>query len=142
MNGLSRFLVPVVIAVFGSGCMSIYRMPAGTPSASLRIPSGTTSWICANGPAQILTKGKDGRAQIPAGERVTIGANYATSDGHMNYFCSTSVSLAPQAGGKYYQDFETEDESCIALIYRETADKRVGLEFEPSLHRGGASCTR
>lgn len=142
MNGLPRFLVLVVIAVFGSGCMSIYRMPAGTPSASLRVPSGTTSWICANGPAQILTKGKDGRAQIPAGERITIGSNYATSDGYMNYYCSASVSLAPRVGEKYYQDFETEAESCIVMIYRETDDKRVGLEFEPSLYRGGAGCTR
>lgn len=142
MNRASRLLVPLIIAAFGSGCMSVYRMPAGTPFASVRIPPGTTSWICANGPSQILTKGKDGRARIPAGERVTIGANYAGSDGYMNYFCSASVSLAPQAGEGYYQDFEMEGEACSAMVYHETDDKRIGLEFEPSLYRGGAGCTR
>jgi hypothetical protein len=122
--------------------MSIYRMPAGTPAASMRLPPGVTSWICANGPAQILTKGKDGRALIPAGERVTIGANFAGSDGYMNYLCSASVSVAPELGGKYYQDFETEGQTCSALVYREVDDKRVGLAFERSMQRGGPGCTR
>lgn len=141
MNRPLRALAPFVIALLGSGCMSVYRMPAGTPSASLRIPPGVTTWICANSPSQILTKDKNGRALIPAGERITVGANYSSSDGYMNYYCTASVSLAPRVDQKYYQDFELEGESCSALIYHETDDKRVGLEFEPSLHRGGAGCT-
>lgn len=142
MNRSARWLVPMALAMICSGCMSIYRMPAGTPSASLRMPPGATSWICANGPAQILPKGKDGRALIPAGERVTIGANFATSDGYMNYFCSASVSLAPEHEGRYYQDFETEGNTCSAMVYRETDDTRVGLAFEPTMGRGGPGCTR
>ena len=140
MNRTARIAAPLLL-LLTTGCMSIYRMPAGTPSASMRLPTNTTSWICANGPAQILPKGKDGRALIPAGERVTIGANYATSDGYMNYFCSASVSLSPEVGAGYYQDFESEGNYCSALVYRETDDKRVGLALEPTMDRGGAGCT-
>lgn len=142
MSRAVRCIAPVLLVALCTGCMSIYRMPAGTPAASMRLPSGVTSWICAGGPPQILARGKDGRALIPSGERVTVGANFASSDGYMNYSCSASVSLSPHEGARYYQDFETEDEKCIAMVYRETDDPRVGLEFEGTLGRGGAGCTR
>ena len=138
----ARFLLPVAIMLSSTACMSTYRMPAGMPSASLRVPPGVTTWICANGPAQILPRGKDGRARIPAGERITIGANFSTSDGYMNYFCSAGISLQPEKDAGYYQDFETEGDRCVALVYRETDDERVGLTFEPTVGRSGAGCTR
>ena len=138
----ARFLLPIMIILASTACMSTYRMPAGMPSASLRVPPGVTTWICANGPAQMLPRDKDGRARIPAGERITIGANFATSDGYMNYFCSAGVSLQPEKGAGYYQDFETEGDRCIALVYRETDDERVGLTFEPTVGRSGDGCTR
>ncbi|MBD9468593.1 hypothetical protein [Pseudoxanthomonas sp. PXM01] len=139
---LTRFLLPAVLALSCTACMSIYRMPAGTPSASLRVPPGATTWICADGPAQILPREKDGRARIPAGQRITVGANFSSSDGYMNYFCSAGVSLLPDQDARYYQDFETEGNMCSALVYRETDDTRVGLAFEPTMGRSGPGCTR
>lgn len=142
MNVSLRLIVPAVAMLLASGCMSTYRLPPGKPAASLRVAPGAVTWICANSAPQILRPARDGRAAIPAGERVTIGSNFASSNGYVTLSCSAGVSIAPEASARYYQDFETEGQRCRALIYRETEDKRVGLEFEPSLGKSGASCTR
>jgi len=142
MSRTLRFLAAIALLALGSGCMSIYKIPPGAPAASMRVAPGVQPWICANGPAQILPTGKDGRAQIPAGQPITIGASFYSSDGYMNYSCRTSVSITPELGARYYQDWESEAERCRALIYRETADARVGLDFEPSVGSGGAGCTK
>jgi len=135
-------LAALAIAATLTGCMSIYKLPPGKPTATLEVNRGVTTWICANTPAQILSSDRNGRVAIPAGERVTIGANFATSDGYMNYSCTHSVSLVPIAGAEYLQDFETEGRYCNALVYAKTDDKRVGLAMEPSLDRGGPGCTQ
>lgn len=142
MSAALRLLVPAMAMLLASGCMSTYHLPAGKPAASLRVNPGTKTWICADSAPQVLRPGSDGRASIPAGERVTIGANFASSDGYVNQYCSAAVSLAPEALARYHQDFEMEGGRCRALIYRETEDKRVGLAFERSLGQSGTGCIR
>jgi len=142
LNATLRFFVPAVLMLLATGCMSTYRLPAGKPAASLRVAPGGVTWICTDSTPQILRPARDGRASIPAGERVTIGSNFASSNGYVTLSCSAAVSLAPEANARYYQDFESEGERCRSLIYRETEDKRVGLEFESSLGRSSAKCTR
>lgn len=142
MSSVLRLTLPAVAMLLATGCMSTYHLPAGKPAASLRVSPGVTTWICADSAPQMLRPGKDGRATIPAGERVTIGANFATSDGYTNQFCSAAVSLSPEALARYHQDFEYEGGRCRALVYRETEDKRVGLAFERSVGKSGAGCTQ
>lgn len=140
MTSLFRILAVSAITLCTS-CMSTYRLPAGAPSATLAVPKGVVSWICADSPPQRLVP-KNGQVLIPIDTRVTIGANHATSNGYMNYTCSPSSSIIPEAGTEYLQDFEVEAEACTALIYRKTEDQRVGLAFDPTLQRGGAGCTQ
>jgi len=135
------FLAALAMASTLTGCMSIYKLPPGKPSATLEVNRAVTAWICAGTPAQRLSSDRDGHVAIPAGERITIGANYSTSDGYMNYMCSHSVSLVPIAGAQYLQDFETEGQYCNALVYAKTDDKRVGLAMDPTLYSGGPGCT-
>jgi hypothetical protein len=142
LNTTLRFCVPAVLMLLASGCMSTYRLPPGKPAASLRVAPGGVTWICANGTPQILRPARDGRASIPAGDRVTIGSNFASSNGYVTLSCSAAVSLAPETDARYYQDFESEGERCRSLIYRENEDKRVGLEFESTMGKSGASCVR
>jgi hypothetical protein len=142
LNVTLRVVVPAVLMLLVSGCMSTYRLPPGKPAASLRVAPGGVTWICANNAPQILRAARDGRASIPAGDRVTIGSNFVSSNGYVTLSCSAAVSLAPEANARYYQDFEAEGERCRSLIYRENEDKRVGLEFESTLGKSGASCVR
>jgi hypothetical protein len=135
-----HFLLPCAAALSVSGCMSIYHMTPGSPAATLEIQKGATAWICDNAPPQLLVRDKQGLVAIPADKRVTLGVNFYSSDGYMTYSCSPSVSLVPETGARYYQDFETEGEACTAFVYRKTDDKRIGLAFEPSLGQGGPSC--
>lgn len=141
MNRYFRCFLPALAMLLVSGCMSTFHMTPGTPSATLEVQKGATVWICANTPPQLLTRNKSGEMDIPTGERVTIGINFYSSDGYMNYSCSPSVSLIPVPGASYFQDFETEGEACTALIYRKTDDKRIGLAFDESMDRGGPGCT-
>lgn len=142
MNATVRFFVPAVLMLLATGCMGTYRLPPGQPAASLRVAPGGVTWICANSAPQILRPARDGRASIPAGERVTIGSNFVSSNGYVTISCSAAVSVAPQADARYYQDFEAEGERCRSLIYRENEDTRVGLEFESSMGKSGPSCVR
>ncbi|HVI57451.1 MAG TPA: hypothetical protein VM619_01060 [Luteimonas sp.] len=142
MNVVFRSILPGLAMLLASGCMTTYKMAPGTPAAKIEIMKGATAWICADTPPQLLVRDRQGEAAIPADRRVTVGVNFVSSDGYMNYSCSPSVSFTPVAGAAYYQDFETENEACTALVYRKTADARVGLAFEETMDRGGPGCTR
>jgi hypothetical protein len=122
--------------------MTPYHMKPGTPSAHIQLHSGSTAWICANTPPQLLTRERDGSVLIPAGQRVTIGANYVANGYRYSVTCSASVSIVPETGAAYYQDLELEGSRCRALIFRKTDDRRIGLAFDRSLAEGGAGCTK
>ncbi|MFD0725969.1 hypothetical protein [Lysobacter brunescens] len=129
------------VLLAGSGCMSVYKLPANAPSTLIEVPRGVTSWICADTEPQSLPT-KDGRARIPVGQRIVIGANFASSDGYMNYYCSASASLVPTQDHEYLQDFETEGNRCSSLIYRKAPeDTRIGLAFEPTLSPDNSACS-
>lgn len=142
MKRLSHVATAALVTMASTGCMSIYAMPPGSPAATLEVQKGAVAWICADTPPQRLQRGKDGLAQIPADRRVTLGINFAASDGYMNYSCAPSSSIVPKPGASYLQDFQVEGEKCTALVYLKTDDKRVGLAFDPSMQPGGPACTR
>lgn len=132
--GFLRVIAVSAAFLAGSGCMSVYKLPAGAPSTTIELPGGVVPWICARSEPQRLMSGKDGKAVIPVGERIVIGANLAYSDGYMNYYCSASASFVPSADHDYQQDFVTEGNYCSSLVYRKAPDdKRIGLAFEPTL---------
>mgnify|MGYP001225645304 CR=1 FL=1 len=139
--GALRVIAASAALLAGSGCMSVYKLPAGAPSTTIEVPGGVLPWICARSEPQRLMSGKDGKAIIPVGERIVIGANFAYSDGYMNYFCSASASFVPDADHDYHQDFVTEGNYCSSLVYRKAPDdKRIGLAFEPTLNSGNKAC--
>lgn len=136
-----RMTLACVAVLAVSGCMSVYKLPAGTPSTGIVVPKGVTSWICANTEPRALQRDKDGKARIPAGQRVVIGANFASSDGYMSYYCSASASIEPSVDHEYHQDFQTEGNHCSALIYRrDPDDARIGLAFEPTMRADTSAC--
>lgn len=142
MRPLRHAAVAAVVVLGASGCMSLYKLPAGSPTASVEIQKGAVAWICDDTPPQLLQRGKDGTAEIPSGRRVTVGVNFVSSDGYMTYSCSPSSSIVPIEGATYLQDFQAEGERCSALLYRKTDDTRIGLAFDPTMQPGGAACTR
>lgn len=134
-------LAPCLVAVSATGCMSVYKLPAGMPATTIEVPKGVTSWICANTEPQRLMRNRDGKATIPAGERIVVGANFASSDGYTNYFCAASASIVPSAEYQYHQDFEIEGRYCAAIVYRKApADARVGLAYDPSIRSDTQAC--
>lgn len=142
MKTALRCVLPAAMMLGLSGCLTVYKLPAGAPYATVKVPPGNSNWICANGPVQKLESARDGRARVPAGQRITLGTSLYTSDGYMNYSCSAGISLRPEAKGEYYQDFQTEGQRCQTMVYRVTDEPRVGLEFEPTLGYSGDGCVR
>jgi hypothetical protein len=141
MNRLRHILVLCVVALTATGCMSIYKLPAGAPSTVIEVPKGVLPWICANTEPQRLVRNSDGKVLIPTGERVVIGANFASSDGYMNYFCSASASVVPSVEYQYYQDFEIEGNYCAAILYRKAPDNaRIGLIYDPTILSDTRAC--
>jgi hypothetical protein len=130
-----------LVALSTTGCMSVYKLPPGAPATVIEVPKGVTPWICANTEPQMLTRNADGKVMIPTGERIVVGANFASSDGYMNYYCSASASLVPSVDHQYQQDFEIEGRYCSSIVYRKAPDDtRIGLAFEPTLRADNQAC--
>ena len=136
-----RLSLACAATVACSGCMSLYKLPAGAPHTRVELPKGVTSWICADDEPHILSRSPEGIAVIPTGKRVVLGANFASSDGYMQYFCSASISLIPRQGTDYLQDFVIEGDRCSALVYRVDPDNaRVGLALDPTVRNDTLPC--
>lgn len=129
-----------IAAILATGCMTTYRHPAGAPAAKLEVSKAGVAWVCNDSEPQILRPGPDGLAVIPAGERISVGLNYSMAGYNVTYSCYPHVNLSPAVGAVYFQDFETENEKCTAIVYRKTDDKRIGLALEPTMDANGGDC--
>ena len=86
--------------VLASGCAVIgYRAPEGVPVAKINIKSEGNKWICISGERHNLRADSEGYADIPAGNRVTIGSRYNNYVyGGISTSCNPSSSIIPKAG--------------------------------------------
>jgi hypothetical protein len=131
MNTLLK-LVTILGAVALTGCATIYSQPAGAPAARLNLKgSQGVKWVCVAGQRQNLQADSTGYADIPAGQRVTIGsAYYNYVYGGVSTSCNPRSSIIPEAGQRYYIDFEIEAERCTAFIFKEDPAHRTGLALD------------
>lgn len=54
---------------------------------------------------------------------------------------SASSSLVPTQDHEYLQDFQTEGNHCLSLVYRKAPDDtRIGLACEPMLSPDNGAC--
>lgn len=126
-------LFAALTIVLTSGCAVVYHPPEGAAVARLNLKSEGNKWICAAGKLQTLKADSSGYADIPAGSRVTIGASYNNYVYNgVSTSCNPKSSIVPEAGQRYYIDFEIEAERCYALIFKEDAASRTGLALDPT----------
>ena len=120
--------------VLASGCAVIgYRAPEGVPVAKINIKSEGNKWICISGERHNLRAESEGYADIPAGNRVTIGSRYNNYVyGGISTSCNPSSSIIPKAGQRYYIDFDFDSKRCYALIFKEDPGSRSGLALDPT----------
>jgi hypothetical protein len=123
-------------SLFLTACSTPYTLPVGVETAKVKVAD--ISWICDGGNIKTLKPNEKGYADIPAGNRITLGVNYFADGGNVTYRCSPRVNFIPQAKSSYYQDFQIEAEKCTAFIYKEVLTNPVGLDFDPTLTPGGA----
>ena len=81
---------------------------------------------------------KEGYADIPADERVTIGLRHSWSDNIGTYSCKPSLSFIAEKGERYYANWGVEDYKCFIEIFKEDTSNRVGVSFVPSV--GAPNC--
>ena len=126
------------LAVVGlTGCSTIYKQPAGAPSARLNLRGALgVKWICVSGQRQDLQPDPTGYADIPAGQRVTIGVMYNNYGGVVHSSCNPRSSFVPVAGQRYYLDFQVEAERCTDFIYKVDPSNRTGLALDSTLGAG------
>ncbi|MBQ0929410.1 hypothetical protein KAK07_19435 [Ideonella sp. 4Y16] len=131
----SRLALALAAITLASGCAVVpeYRAPQGAAVARLNLKSPGNKWICLAGQRQRLVADSTGYADIPAGNRVTIGSSYYNYVyGGVSTSCSPRSSIIPEAGQRYYIDFEIEAERCFAFIFKEDATHRTGLALDPT----------
>jgi hypothetical protein len=125
-----------------SGCMPVYKLAPGEPSAPLQLAyPQQAAWICDQGPRMRLRTERDGSVRIPVGRRITLGVQLVTGTGPQSIACAPAVNLVPAPGAGYYQDFELDGYLCHTWVYRQAPQEpRTGLAHEPSLAAGRFGC--
>lgn len=120
-----------------SGCsLPKYTAPAGAEVAKLRIGARASMSICVERQKKILVLDAEGYATIPAGRRETIIVDYSNYVYQgVSTYCTARTSFIPEAGQKYYMDFEIEGNRCHSIPFKESDVYRSGLEFEPTVSR-------
>ncbi len=134
---------PLMLSLLGAGCMPVYKLPPGAPSASMQLAYPQQgAWICDHGPRMRLRADREGRVRIPAERRITLGVQFSNGWGNPNsIFCSPAVNILPRADAAYYQHFELDGLACHTWVYRQNPlDERTGLAHEPSLRAGRVGC--
>lgn len=134
---MNKYIIAVaaITTMLVSGCtIPKYTVPAGIDVAKVTFSTNSYKRICVAGKRHWLDVDSTGYATIPAGSRETIIIDYS------NYVyqgtstsCSARSSFVPQAGQKYYVDFQIEGNRCYAIPFKESNANRTGLEIEPSL---------
>jgi hypothetical protein len=129
-----RIFAAVGLAAVLTGCATFYKQSAEAPSAKLNTTgSAGVKWVCIAGQRQHLQPDASGYADIPAGQRVTIGSMYHNSVyGGVSTSCNPRSSIIPEAGQRYYIDFQIEAERCTAFIFKEDPKHRTGLALDPT----------
>lgn len=117
------YLFPLFLLL--SGCMPFYQPQKNVPTVPLKVsPRMQNPAIVVNGVGYRLKVDKKGYTRIPAGECITLMDNYNISVAS----CSPKFLFAPEAGEKYYANFDIKGQYCTLSVFRYSADNKVGLE--------------
>ena len=126
------------VVAFGivSACATSSVMPRMGVAAEARLNTRSlgTKWMCVAHKRLPIVPDANGRAILPTGERVTIGADDARDLARFGaHQCVASASFVPKAGESYFMGFEVQGGRCAAFVYREVTTNRIGLGLEPTL---------
>ena len=134
---MNRSIHVVVALGIVSACTtsSVMAPRAAEPrAAALNTRSLGTKWMCVAHKRLPIVPDANGRAILPTGERVTIGADDARDLARFGaHQCVASASFVPKAGESYFMGFEVQGGRCAAFVYREVTTNRIGLGLEPTL---------
>jgi len=127
-----------VVVAFGivSACATSSVMPRTGVAAEARLNTRSlgTKWMCVDHRRTPIVPDASGYAQLPVGERVTIGADDAHDLKRSGATpCVAGASFVPRAGRTYFLGIESQGGRCAAFVYREVKTNRTGLGLEPSL---------
>ena len=137
---IARGAALLLLGLLGTGCMPVYSLRPGEPSAALQLAyPQQAAWICDNGPRMRLRADRSGQVRIPAERRITLGVQFVSGWGHPGAIaCAPSANLVAQADAAYYQHFELDRLACHTWVYRQNPqDERTGLAHEP---KGRVGC--
>jgi hypothetical protein len=100
------------------GCLAKYTLPAGEPSARVKVARKATPTLCVHERQAELIPDEDGYARVPAGRPITLTAQF---EGH-DFVCIPAVTFTPEPDANYLQEFEARSRACSTSIARETGD--------------------
>lgn len=118
---LTKTICVFAMAFLLSGCLATYSPSMSGPTAKLKVARDATSTICVNGTQNKLRADASGYAAIPAGEKITITAQYAEITNNIRFICIPAVSFTPAASETYLQTFEKHRLGCSTAIQVESS---------------------
>lgn len=117
--------------------LPIYKHDPTQSTTKLNTTGMSSPQVCTQGKAYKLSITDDGMAEIPTGDRIGIASAFYTGDGHMNYSCRPTISFTPQDNINYVGVLLFKNNACYLQILREDPSTPTGLDWEPSVRRGG-----
>jgi hypothetical protein len=130
---------PLLVAVaLSTGCATTYTPTSGEQMATVRNVGLGAPHLCISGKVYSPPKSKDASDgfEVPAGSRITIGADWTSMGATMNALCHPSLSFVPTYGRTYVLNSGTVGGRCVVELVRVDTSSETGLAVERSIWRG------
>ena len=121
-----------------SGCLTTYVARPDEPMVTVHTVGFGQPQMCKDGQYYLAPKHKsiENAINVPAGERITVGAHLVSDGYQVVHYCRPFLSFQPKAGQTYFMNSAMSgDGRCGVELVREDTSIRTGLTVEPSVAR-------
>ncbi|SHN36635.1 hypothetical protein [Rhizobacter sp. OV335] len=121
-----------------SGCaLPVYKPQPGVVVAKVQWMGFGEPALCLDGKVyQVWTRDSGGvrTAEVPTGNRISLGSRVYIDNGNASYSCQPAVSFVPVAGQSYFANTGLRaTNTCFFEVVKADADKDTGVAPEESV---------
>ena len=139
---LSKTAVIAAVGALVQGCVTTYVPRPDEPMVTVRTVGFGQPQLCKDSKVYSAppAKGLENAVSIPAGGRVTVGANLVSQGYQVMHYCRPFLSFEPKIGQTYFMNSALSgDGRCGVELVREDRSSKTGLVVERSV--GPPACS-
>ena len=142
---LSKTAAIAAVGAILQGCVTTYVPRPDEPMVTVRTVGFGQPQLCKDGKFYFAppAKGIENAVSIPAGGRITVGANLVSSGYQVMHYCRPFLSFEPKVGQTYFMNSALSgDGRCSVELVREDRSSKTGLVVEHSVAQPACSVAK